>query len=116
RNAAIDFSPPRRRDAEELHQSVRWLGLLIPPRAAELISRRRHACHPNRCRYKRRTLLSSAPGHCLCPLCVVAGILFHSRSPFCTLECVFHWELNASRRGDRPSHSISAVKVFPCYA
>src|SRR6202050_3838000 len=33
---------------------------------------------------------------------LLAGILLHSRSPFCTFECVSNWELNASRRETGP--------------
>ena len=38
------------------------------------------------------------------------GMLFHKSVSFLHLECVPTWELNASRKGDRRSHTISAVK------
>src|SRR5713101_8753542 len=63
-------------------------------------------CLPNRFQCKKAKVSFALPFRVVWFLLVcffIAGLLLH-------LECVFHWELNASRLGDRPSHSISALK------
>src|SRR5713101_2002643 len=75
-------------------------------------------CLPNRFQCKKAKVSFALPFRVVWFLLVrffIAGLLLH-------LECVFHWELNASRLGDRPSHSISAssmrrpVSVKPCFS